>query len=87
MADLVRLATLTAVATLSRDGVMGEPFSLVLDQHKRNRRDRHAGMVGREVADEILSRSSAKLDDDRGLDPLSDADLMAALAAPLRSDL
>lgn len=84
VSDLVRLPNLTAVATLSAAGVMGEPFSLVLDQHERNSRDRRAGTVGQDVAERILLQSSAELNEPyRDVDPLSDADLMASLAPRL----
>ncbi|MEQ7845788.1 hypothetical protein [Nocardioides kribbensis] len=82
-ADLVRLPNGIAAATISRDGVVTEPFSLHVDFHDRTKRLERQGLVGEHIAEQVIDRSHAELARRyQGISPISDVELARRLQRP-----
>lgn len=77
--EIVRLPNLTAAATIGRNGTMTEPFTLVIDHHRRMERQRARGPAAAERAAEVVSRSAIELVSPHADRPVADAALLDEL--------
>jgi hypothetical protein len=81
--QLIRLPDLVAAATLSRDGIMTEPFTLTIDHHARMKRLAAHNPPAAERAAMLQDRSRERLwAPHRGLQAPSDLVIMRELATP-----
>lgn len=76
---LVRLPDLTAAATVSRDGIMSEPFTLTIDHHQRMKKIMRPEQAETQ-ATQLEERSLRELwEPYRGLTSPTDAEIVSAL--------